>query len=109
MKVKARPAPELLDRLPVLTQVVRPSAGESPAAAGRDAAAPPQALEEAVLGRVTRQLDLLLEARLREAVAPALARAADGLVRELREQLAADLRGMVAEALAQERDGQRPG
>ena len=62
-----------------------------------------------MLGRVTRQLDLLLEARLREAMAPALARAADGLVRELREQLAADLRGMVAEALAQERDGQRPG
>ena len=41
---------------------------------------------------VMRRVDLQLEARLREALAPALARAADTLIRQAREDLAATVR-----------------
>ena len=55
-----------------------------------------------VMGDLQRQLDLMLEYRLREALAPALTRAADGLIRDARKELASTLREVVAQAVAQE-------
>ena len=55
-----------------------------------------------ILTDVQRQIDLMLEYRLREALAPVLARATDNLVRESRSELASTLRDVVARAVAQE-------
>jgi hypothetical protein len=58
---------------------------------------------EAVVGQVLSELmpriDMLLESRLREALAPALARAADGLIRDTRLNLAVAVRDLVQEAV----------
>jgi hypothetical protein len=59
-------------------------------------------LTQNVLADVQRQVDLMLEYRLRDAVSPALARASDALIRELRAELAEALREIVARAVAQE-------
>ena len=59
-------------------------------------------LTQKILADVLRQTDLMLEYRLREALAPALARVADNLVRESRSELASTLRDVVARAVAQE-------
>jgi hypothetical protein len=59
-------------------------------------------LTQSVLADVQRQVDLMLEYRLREAIAPALARASDALIRDLRAELAEALREIVARAVAQE-------
>lgn len=53
---------------------------------------------------VMRRVDLQLEARLREALAPALARAADTLIRQAREDLAATVREAVESAVRRELD-----
>jgi hypothetical protein len=54
------------------------------------------------MDRVQRQVDAVLEQRLREALAPALARFTDSLLREARTQLTESLREVVAQAVAQE-------
>ena len=59
-------------------------------------------LTHRILTDVQRQIDLMLEYRLREALAPVLARATDNLVRESRSELASTLRDVVARAVAQE-------
>ena len=59
-------------------------------------------LIERVLGDLQRQVELMLEYRMREVLAPALARVADTLVRDARVELASTLRDMVARAVAQE-------
>ena len=59
-------------------------------------------LTHRILTDVQRQIDLMLEYRLREALAPVLARATDNLVRESRGELASTLRDVVARAVAQE-------
>jgi len=59
-------------------------------------------LTEQVLARVQRQLDLMIEYRMREALTPLLARATDSLVRDARNELASTLRDVVARAVAQE-------
>jgi hypothetical protein len=61
-----------------------------------------QQLTQRVLADLQRQIDLILEQRVREAMAPALARLTDALVRDAREQLAVVLRDVVARAVAQE-------
>ena len=76
------------------------------------AAAATPAVSEAELGRrvladLQHQLDLMLEVRLREALAPALTRAADTLIRDARKELTATLRDAVARAVAQELARQR--
>ena len=115
MTQTARRAPDSLDRLPVLTEVVKtpdawareeppqpvPEPVAEPALAPRDAADPDQ-LEDAVFNAVQQHIDLMFEYRLREAIAPALARAADQLIKDLREPLAADLRDVAQRAVAQE-------
>jgi hypothetical protein len=57
---------------------------------------------ERVLADVQRQIDLMLEVRLREVLAPVLTRATDALAREARAELASTLRDVVARAVAQE-------
>lgn len=62
--------------------------------------------EEQVMQRVLldlqRQIDLMLEYRLREALMPALTRATDAFVLEARNELASTLRAVVSKAVAQE-------
>jgi hypothetical protein len=70
---------------------------------------PPAAVDEAmltqrVLANLDNQLDLMFEHRLRETLAPVLARTTDTLVREMRNQLAVSLREMVARAVSLELD-----
>ena len=116
------------DRVPTLTEVVAwpgPSpvaSAESPAmpgyasidtlvtAIGVDAPAAPlpgsgpdvDQLTERVLIDLQRQIDLMLDYRLREVLTPLLTRAVDGVVREARSELASTLRDVVARAVAQE-------
>ena len=58
-----------------------------------------QALVTEVLAELQPRLDMLFEARLREALAPALARAAEGLIREARGELGSALHGLVNDAV----------
>ncbi len=115
--------PASVDRLPTLTEVVQlggPELVSSPAEADADsgvAAEPPtpvlpepvpelapapdtHALVNEVLSELAPRIDMLLQVRLREALAPALARAADGLIRDAREGLATTLHELVDEAVA---------
>jgi hypothetical protein len=64
-------------------------------------------LNQRILGNVQRQVDLMLDYRLREALMPTLARLADTLVRDLRVDLASTLQDVVARAVAQELARQR--
>jgi hypothetical protein len=109
-------------RVPTLTEVVAwphpgaPAASESqlplPAVEPQPAEAdmmPAQALRgdeqqliDGVLAEVQRQVELMLDYRLREALTPLLARAADSIVRDARTELASTLRDVVARAVAQE-------
>jgi hypothetical protein len=57
---------------------------------------------ERVLLDLQRQIDLMLEYRVREALIPALTRATDALVLEARNELASTLRSIVAKSVAQE-------
>lgn len=57
---------------------------------------------QGVLIEVQRQVELMLDYRLREALTPLLNRATDSIVREARTELASTLRDVVARAVAQE-------
>jgi hypothetical protein len=59
-------------------------------------------LVQRVLGDVQRQVDLMLEYRLREILTPILTRATDAMIREARAELASTLRDVVARAVTQE-------
>jgi hypothetical protein len=108
-------------RVPTLTEVVSwPDAAADaaePAAADPALPAEPQVaasthppsnalaqaqLTERVLADVQRQVDLMLDYRLREVLTPLLSRMADNLVREARAELASTLREAVSLAVAQE-------
>ena len=118
-----RPLPPA--RVPTLTEVV--NLPEAPAPAVTPVASPPdhartepapleplapaaattrlpdeEELVQRVLADVQRQIDLMLEIKLREALAPALTRATDALMREARTELASTLRDVVSRAVAQE-------
>jgi hypothetical protein len=111
------------ERLPTLTEVVRlgdapPSAPPvaAPAAPAVEAdvvapgARPPpitsvlteEQLVQRVLADVQRQVDLMLEYRLREILTPILTRATDAVIRDTRTELASTLRDVVARAVTQE-------
>lgn len=114
--VNSRP-PLSLDGLPVLGEVV-PQALDQPALPStRPAQIPPQtppaaqdappAVTEAqlahrVLSDVQRQIDGMLEYRLKEAMAPLLARHTEAIVRDLREELNRTVKDVVARSVAQE-------
>ena len=108
-------------RVPTLTEVVDwPDATPLPSGSAGDAqmaeadvignaTQPPfvsvlteEQIVQRVLGEVQRQVDLMLEYRLREVLTPLLTRATDGLIRESRSELASALRDEVARAVAQE-------
>lgn len=59
-------------------------------------------LIQQVLADVSRQVELMLEYRMRETLAPILARATDAMIRDARNQLVNTLHEMVARAVAQE-------
>ena len=102
-----------LETAPTFVETGRPAIEEvldgvvAPPAVAHDAE--PAAAEAALLQRVQAELtlrfDAMLEERLREALAPALARAADGLIRDLRSELAPVLRDLAAEAVRQLGEG----
>ena len=113
------------DRMPTLTEVLEldaPSSVEEGAAPSEEpeetaapqtaaAAAPSQPWSEStaapdgaaivneVLAELLPRIDMLFESRLREALAPALARAAEGLIREARGELGSALHELVDDAV----------
>lgn len=91
-------------QVPTLTEVVADAPVDDAAQARPDEAgdADGAALVERVLSDVQRQIDLMLEQRLRAMLAPAMARLAEGLIAESREQLAHLLHELVERAVAQE-------
>ena len=112
-----RPPPPT--RVPTLTEVVAvPESPVAPVAAVAPLSAAPvvapqmpvagvrtpdeDELVQRVLADVQRQVELMLEVKLREALAPVLTRATDALMREARNELASTLREVVARAVAQE-------
>ena len=97
-----------VDRVPTLTEAVDLAHGlvlsnvlfdaQPGQFVGRPATAPEE-LSAEVLFELEQRIDSLFESRLREALAPALARAADGLIREARQELSGALRTMVEDAV----------
>jgi hypothetical protein len=85
---------------PKLTEVVSIPSGTTPAPI--ESPLNEDELRKLILADIQRQVDAMLEVRLREALAPALARLTDALVRETRGELASTLRDIVARAVAQE-------
>ncbi|CAD5373750.1 conserved hypothetical protein [Rubrivivax sp. A210] len=102
-----RPPPGA-DRLPTLTEVIEfgpdavalPTAHELLSSAVAVPAVDEAALVQRVLAELGPRIDAMLEARLREALAPALARAADGLIRDARAELLPALGEIVGEAVS---------
>lgn len=70
-----------------------------PAAVAPGAAALGAELSAQVLFELEQRIGSVLESRLREALAPALARAADSLIREARQELAQTLKDLVDESV----------
>jgi hypothetical protein len=103
-------------RLPLLTDEIEPAAlagaaglrvvqGEAQPAPTLPCTPAPldaDALTERVLSRLHAQIDAALEARLREALQPTLARVGEALQCEARAQIAHALRQMVEGAVAEE-------
>lgn len=100
----ARP-PLSLDALPVLGEVVSPSP-EQPPHTTQPQSVPPAVTEaqlaHRVLSDVQRQIDSMLEFRLKEAMAPLLARHTEAIARDLRDELNRTLKDVVARSVAQE-------
>jgi hypothetical protein len=64
-------------------------------------------ITQRVLADLQRQIDGMLEYRLRETLAPVLARTTEALVRELRQELSKTMKDVVARSVAQEVARQR--
>jgi hypothetical protein len=84
-----------------------PVAAPAPLQAPSPAAATSLQIDEAqlmrrLLSELQRQVDLVLEVRLRELLAPVLSRAADALIRDARKELTTAMRDAVSRAIAQE-------
>lgn len=78
-----------------------PAALAAPAAASSPAPSEAELTQE-VLAELQRRIDLMLEVRLREALAPILARTGDALIRDARKELTGVLRDVVAGAVKQQ-------
>ena len=78
------------------------SAGQARAPSGPAPAVAESQLAERVMTDLQGQIDLMLEVRLREALAPILARASDAIVRDARRALTTALRDVVARSVARE-------
>lgn len=109
--VPPRPRPA---HVPVLTEVIDIRSPDVTGAGAAEPTPPPEAFQpppqwpseqqiaQKVMQDVQRQLDGMLDFRLREAMAPLLARHADALVQDLREELSRTLRDVVQRAVSQE-------
>ena len=93
--------------VPTLTDVVQPAAGprvdtlQAPAAQGFDN------LDDQIVHRVMQRVDLVLERRLREAVAHVILAHTQTLAPRLREEIDLVVRESVSQAVAQELSVQR--
>ncbi len=97
--VAAAPAPAVAPSTAVPAATTAPSVAAVPAA---PALVSQDELARTVLADVQRQVDLMLDVRLREALAPVLARATDALIRDARKELTAALHDVVTRSVAQE-------
>lgn len=100
--------PVPLEALPVLGEVVASpmdvtsqSAEPTPPQAASPVVSEAQ-LAHRVLSDVQRQIDGMLEFRLKEAMAPLLARHTEAIARDLRDELNRTLKDVVARSVAQE-------
>ena len=94
-----------IDALPVVTELAVSDPPSAPVATPTPVALPENVedqLVERVWADLQRQVDLMLEYRLRETLAPILSRATEAVLRDTRQQLASTLRDVVARAVAQE-------
>jgi hypothetical protein len=87
---------------PYVPAVTRTRHDDPPAGGGEAHGLDEGALIERVLADLQRQVELMLEYRLREVLTPALTRATEALMRDARVELASTLRDVVARAVAQE-------
>jgi hypothetical protein len=83
------------------------SLSPSPSASGLNEAALEVQISQRVMADLQRQIDGMLEYRLRETLAPILARTSEALVRELRQELSKTMKDVVARSVAQEMARQR--
>lgn len=101
------PAPEAL---PLEGEALPPpiAAMAAPAQTPSPAVPPPASLPtedqltQRVLTDLQRQIELMLDYRMREMLTPILTRATDGVIRDARAELASTLRDVVQRAVAQE-------
>jgi len=121
----SRPGPHQLQGLPTLTEVIEmpafgrgsigvelqpplpealpaPPEGEVEVARAGPFFIDEEQLVQRVLTDLQRNADLMLEYRLRQALAPALARLSDALIRDVRDELAVTLHDVVSRAVNQE-------
>ena len=90
-------------QLPTLTEVVDLSGpGRAAPASAPALAIDREQIVAEVMQSLQQRIDLMFEYRLREALAPLLARMADGVIREARDELAQTLRDVVTRAVNQE-------
>jgi len=82
--------------------VPAPSTGATPPQPQQTTPVDDEQMIERVLADVQRQVDLMLEYRLREVLTTILTRATDSVIRDARSELASTLRDVVARAVAQE-------
>ena len=107
VRIGGDPPPQPLSSIPPLTALHSHAAEADVVPAGT--APPPitsvlteEQLVARVLSDIQRQVDLMLEYRLREILTPILTRATDAVIRETRSELASTLRDVVARAVTQE-------
>ena len=87
-------------RVPTLTEVVEVSSGKdrspAPLTLGADV------ITQRVMADVQRQIDAMLEVRLKEALVPVVARLTDALARDARAELTKVMKDVVSRAVAKE-------
>lgn len=91
--------------VPTLTEVVH----TAPAAPAADAPVLPPLSQEQLAQRVLRRVDLMLDRRLREALATVIVEQTNALAPLLRERLEAAVREIVADAVAEEMQARQRG
>ena len=93
------------ERVPTLTEVIQGMACSADSVADiapSDQATDASGLTVELLASIQVHIDTMFQARLREAIAPVLARAVDGFLRDLGPELASALRDTAERAVAQE-------
>ena len=100
--------PASADHVPILTEVLLATSDAADAKLAEACGSPSagiaaEAAEAAdLLELIQQRIDMVFQTRLREAIAPALARSVDSLLRDLGPELARVLRDTAEQAVAQE-------